>query len=242
MNVQQLRSCLAAAFGATLWLLALAQPLRAAELRPFEASYAWIWHGMTVAVSRLTLEQQDDTWVYRSASEPRGIGRLLAERPKTVSVLRATDAGVQPLSYEADDGTGSPKRTVKLRYDWQTGRVTGTYEQAHLDLPLGPEVQDDSSAQVAMMLELIRGRKPDHFALVDKSGVREYRYRREGEETLETALGRVATVVYASERANSPRVNRYWCAPEHGFVPMRVEQKRADEVQWTMEIQSLRRK
>ena len=36
------------------------------ELKPFEASYAWIWHGLNVAVSTLTLERTGDTWSYRS--------------------------------------------------------------------------------------------------------------------------------------------------------------------------------
>ena len=211
------------------------------ELRPFEASYAWIWHGMAVAASTLRLEKTGDTWTYTSKSEPRGIGKLLAERPKTTSVLRLTDAGVQPLSYQGDDGTSSSRRTVKVRYDWSAQRVTGVYEDTAVDLPLTPGVQDDSSVQVAMMVELLRGRTPERFALLDKNSVRQYRYQREGEETLKTPLGDVATVIYSSQRANSPRVNRYWCAPDRGYIPLRVEQKRGDDVQWTMEIQSLRR-
>ena len=58
--------------------------------KPFEASYNWIWHGMTVAVSTLQLEHQEgNKWVYRSKSEPRGIGRLFSERPIQESVLRS---------------------------------------------------------------------------------------------------------------------------------------------------------
>src|SRR5207248_792491 len=51
------------------------------ELKPFEASYAWIWHGMTVAISTLKLEKTGDTWTYSSHSEPRGIGKVFPERP-----------------------------------------------------------------------------------------------------------------------------------------------------------------
>src|SRR6266404_3126120 len=51
------------------------------ELKPFEASYAWVWHGMNVAVSSLKLEQHQYTWVYSSKSDPRGIGKVFAERP-----------------------------------------------------------------------------------------------------------------------------------------------------------------
>src|ERR1700761_8218847 len=74
------------------------------ELQPFEASYAWSWHGMTVAGSTLKLQKQGDLWVYASKSSPRGIGKMFSERPVQKSILRVTDHGVQPLSYEADDG------------------------------------------------------------------------------------------------------------------------------------------
>lgn len=211
------------------------------QLKPFEASYAWIWHGMTVAVTTLKLEKTDDGWTYTSRSEPRGIGKIMSQRPKTVSVLRVTDAGVQPVSYKGDDGTSSTKRSIDIKYDWQAKRVTGVYEETKVDLPLKGDVQDDSSVQVAMMVELLAGRTPEHFSLIDKNSVREYRYTREGDDTIDTAIGKVATVVYRSQRANSPHVNRYWCAPDRGYIPMRVEQKRGDEVQWSMQILTLKR-
>jgi hypothetical protein len=232
------------------WLAALAlllggtaaqAPAGADELRPFEASYTWIWHGMTVAVTTLKLEKTGATWTYSSRSEPRGIGRLTSQRPKTLSVLEVTDEGVRPLSYHGDDGTGSTKKTVNVTYDWSRQRVTGVYEDTPVDLALTPGVQDDSSVQIALMVELLRGHTPERFALLDRNSILEYRYQREGEQTLTTPVGALATVVYASQRVNSPHINRYWCAPDRGYIPLRVEQKRGDEVQWTMEIRKLKR-
>jgi hypothetical protein len=187
------------------------------------------------------LEQSGDSWTYTSKSEPRGIGKLLSQRPTTVSVLKVTDALVEPVSYKGDDGTSSTKRTVDVKYDWNQHKVTGVYEDTPVDLALTAGVQDDSSVQVAMMAELLRGRTPDRFSVLDKNSVREYRYTRDGEETLKTPFGDVATIIYRSQRANSPRFNRYWCAPDRGYIPMRVEQKRGDEVQWAMEIESVKR-
>ena len=211
------------------------------ELKPFEASYAWSWHGMNVAVSTLTLAQSGDTWTYRSKSEPRGLGNLLSERPTQQSVLRVTDTGTQPLSYQASDGTSSTRRAVDVKYDWDQGRLTGVYEDVKVDLPLTPGVQDDASVQVALMVELLRGQTPEHFSLLNKNAVREYRYVREGEATVQTPFGKIASIIYRSEREGSPRVTRFWCAPWRGYVPMRVEQKRGDEIEWTMEIRSLSR-
>jgi hypothetical protein len=210
------------------------------ELKPFQASYTWVWHGMSVALSTLKLDRRDDdTWVYQSKSEPRGIGRVFSERPQMESVMRVTDAGVQPLSYRADDGTSSTKRDADVKFDWDRGRVTGVYEDAKVDLPIQPGIQDDLSVQIALMHELLKGRTPDKFLLLNGNSVREYRYVREREETLSTRLGTIPTVVYRSEKANSPRVTRFWCAPSRGYIPLRVEQKKNDEVEWRMEIESL---
>src|ERR1700733_9423441 len=78
------------------------------EISAFETSYAWSWHGATVAVSTLKLEHQGgNIWVYSSTSDPRGLGRLYPIHPKLTSVLRVTDHGVEPQSFRADAGSGA---------------------------------------------------------------------------------------------------------------------------------------
>jgi len=221
--------------------LAANQVASADELKPFEASYGWFWHGMNVAVSTLKLEQQQDNWVYSSKSDARGIGRMFSERPTQQSTLRVTAAGARPLHYKAEDGTSSTKRDVDLQFDWEAKRVTGVYEDAKVDMPLQPGTQDDLSVQIAVMVELLAGRTPDQFLLIDKNSVREYQYTREGEESLSTALGKVDTVIYRSQKKGSPRVTRFWCAPQQGYIPVRVEQKKGDDVQWAMQVQSVKR-
>ncbi len=226
---------------ALLCIAAFASAANADELKPFEASYAWIWHGMTVAVSSLKLEQHADTWTYASRSDPRGLGRMFSERPTQKSTLRVTASGVEPLSYKADDGTESTKRDADVQFDWEHDRATGVYEDAKVDMPLQKGIQDDLSVQIALMVELLAGRAPEAFLMIDKNSVREYRYAREGEESLSTPLGKIDTIVFRSQKKGSPRVTRFWCAPSRGYIPMRVEQKKDDDVQWTMEIRSLKR-
>jgi hypothetical protein len=219
----------------------MAQFANADELKPFEASYTWIYHGMTVAVSTLKLEQHQDTWVYSSKSAPRGIGRLFSERPTQQSTLKVTENGVRPLHYKADDGTSSTKRDADVQFDWDHNRATGVYEDAKVDMPLQPGTQDDLSVQIALMVELLTGRTPDRFLMIDKNNVREYRYTRDREDSIDTPLGKVDTVVYRAQKAGSPRVTRFWCAPSRGYIPMRVEQTKGDDVQWTLQVQSVKR-
>jgi len=212
----------------------------AQELEPFEASYAWSWHGATVAISRLKLEHQDgDTWVYSSTSEPRGLGYLYPLRPALRSTLRIGAQGVQPLSFKADGG--GAEHNANVTFDWGAGRASGVYEGVPVDMPIKPGIQDDLSVQIAMMVELLRGHTPDKFSLLSGNSVREYRYSQDGEETLTTPVGTIKTIIYRSEKQNSPRTTRFWCAPSLGYIPLRVQQKRKDDVEWTMQIQSVKR-
>jgi hypothetical protein len=226
---------------AAIVLLANVDTAAADELKPYTATYNGIWRGMTVAVSTLKLEQTGDTWTFSSRSEPRGIGKLASGvfPPLQVSVVRVTDQGVQPQSFKSSGG--DPGKTILLNYDWQLHRVTGVYEGTEVNLPLTPQVQDDGSVQLALMVELLAGRTPPTVQLIDKNSVREYEFSRDSEATIKTAMGDVHTLVFKSQKKNSPRITRFWCAPDRGYVPMRVQQKKGEDVQWTLEIQSLKR-
>lgn len=225
----------------TLALAAVTSAARADELKPYRATYAGIWHGMTVAVSHLDLEHTGDTWTTSSSSSPRGIGRLASGifPPRQVSVVRVTASGVEPQSFRS--AGGDREKSTDLAYDWKAARVTGLYEGTQVDQALAPGVQDDGSVQLALMVELLAGRTPRSFRMIDRNGTREYQFAREGEATLPTPIGAVATVIYRAQKAGSPRITRFWCAPQRGYVPLKVEQTRGDDVQWTMEIQSLTR-
>jgi hypothetical protein len=91
------------------------------------------------------------------------------------------------------------------------------------------------------MVDLLNGTVPEKFLLLDKNRTREYQYSRDGEETLATPGGSIPTIIYHSQKAGSPRVTRFWCAPSQGYIPVRVEQKRKGAVEWTMQIVSVRR-
>lgn len=211
------------------------------ELKPYTATYNGIWHGMTVAASSLKLEHTGDTWTFSSRSEPRGIGKVASGvfPPLQVSVVRVTDRGVLPQSFKSSGGDSG--KSIELRYDWNTHRVTGTYEKTKVDLPLTPQVQDDGSVQLAFMVEILAGRTPPTVQLIDKNSVREYEFTRDGEATIKTPMGDVHTLVFKSQKKNSPRITRFWCAPDRGYIPMKVQQTKGDDVQWTLEIQSLSR-
>jgi hypothetical protein len=211
-------------------------------LRPFESSYAIIWRGFTAGISSFALRQDPSgQWIYVSRNQPHGLFRLVPKASLTLTSRMSVDAGgVRPLEFTAadpDDG----KLQAQVRFDWGALRASGVVEGKAIDMPLHAGVQDDLSIQVAMMQALANGQMPAGISLFDKNGIRDYEYTRVGAETLQTPLGPLPTVIYRSHKANSPRSNRYWCAPELGFVPVQAEQQYNGKVELVIKLQSIHR-
>ena len=212
----------------------------APELRPYEASYDFVVRGMNAGTSSFTLHKDGtDTWTFVSRNRPHGLFGLFSSASLTLtSHMRVGPEGVQPLLFTAAQPDGSDQQ-AELHFDWDHNRVTGFQEDTQVDMPLKPGVQDDLSVQIALLHALLAGHTPTGIALFDKKGIRDYDYARVGEETLHTPVGEVATVVYESHKAYSPRRTRFWCAPQYGYVPMRAEQKREDQVEWATSLRSI---
>jgi len=148
--------------------------------------------------------------------------------------------GVRPLLYTATDpDNGASKGEV--HFDWDANRATGVAEGKKVDMPLRPGVQDDLSMQISLIYALSNDQMPKGIALFDVGGIRDYSFERIGAETLHTPVGDVATIIYRSHKAHSPRSNRYWCAPAFGYVPVQVEQQNNGDVAWTLKLRSIHR-
>lgn len=227
------------------WLLALCcLPAGAQALLPFEAQYAWTLKGISAGRSTLTLQQLDtERWRYASRSVASGLFRLIARGDITQdSQLRISNGQVLPEQYRGDDGTKATGRDVDLHFDWRTRRVSGVYEDTAVDLPIEPGVHDDMSIQIALMIELLRGQVPKSFRLVDRNLTKDYAYSLVETVTLDTPLGPQRTQVYRSQRVGSASSVLYWCAPELGFLPLKVERHDGhDKVEWALNITALTR-
>lgn len=212
--------------------------LDAAELRPFTASYSVTWRGMSAGRSQLHLERlPDGKWRYESSNQARGVFRIaLPGELSQRSVFEIHEGAVRPLNFTADDGGEGASRDAELTFDWNAARVTGTAGGKRVDLPLEPGLQDGMSIQASLLHALLNGRTPERFLMLDGDRVKEYIYTREGEQRLDTAVGTHHTVVFRSARPGTRRGTLFWCAPVLGYLPVRVERRNGDKVEWSMTL------
>jgi len=224
-------------------VLAAAPAVAAATdgLRPFEATFAIGYGGLSVGSSRLALRRDAaaGNWVFESRSIARGLARLVIDSEvHQRSLLSIGEHGVRPLQYRLDDGTEDIRRDVALDFDWDAARVRGVAERRPVDLATVPGLQDALSLQLAAMHELASGRRPARFTMIEKTEPKVYEYDFVRTERLRTVAGELDTLVYRSARTGGERYTLQWFAPALGWLTVRSEQHRGRRTLFTLELRS----
>lgn len=222
---------------------ARAQEPAPAEVAPFTANYAIVWHGISAGTMDLDLRRNPDGgYIYVSRAHASGLFRaFFREEIRQTGWMTVDAEGVHPQRYTGDDGTKDTARDIDLEFDWKDMRVTGIAEKKPVDLALVPNAQDAMSIQIAHMTDLLRGAKISGYPMVDKNAIKDYVYTYEGPARIKTALGEMDTVVWRLQRPNNSRVTRAWHATSLNYLAVRAERMRDGDREWMMEIRSIKR-
>lgn len=223
-----------------------ALPARAADStvpKPFVATYAVTFRGISGGTLRMEFRAgTSNQYTLETHANPSTLARLFVSRDAVErSVMELTPQGLRPLSWFADDAKSGNSGDGKVQFDWAAQRVTGEAEGKPVSLPTEPGMQDRMSMQVSVMAELMRGKEPGTIVMLNDDNVRHYSYTRTGAAALDTALGRIDTLIYESTRPNSNRLSRMWHAPSLDYLPVRMEQVRKGKVETVMTLVSVER-
>ncbi len=200
-----------------------------AVLAGYVAEYRVRYGSIGVGTSRTELARArtPNLWTLETRLSTSGLGRLVAGSGLLQHTLfQLDDAGLRPLAYRFDDGTRHSGREVTLQFDWYSGRVSGHAEDAPVDIPVVPGLQDSASSQAYVQLALQRGGEPGLVPTIEKNRIKLYQYTLLRRERLETEIGSLETVVYRSARDSSSRENLFWYAPQLGYAIVQAEQRR----------------
>jgi len=215
--------------------------------KPFVATYAVTFRGISGGTLRMEFRANSTTgsatqYTLETHANPSALARLFVSHDAVErSVMELTPQGLRPLSWFADDAKSGSSGDGKVQFDWAAQRVTGEAEGKPVSLPTEPGMQDRMSMQVSVMAELMRGKEPGTIVMLNDDNVRHYSYMRTGTEALDTALGRIDTLIYESTRPNSNRLSRMWHAPSLDYLPVRMEQVRKGKVETVMTLVSVER-
>jgi len=225
-------------------LLASSAHAEAAVPRPFSATYAVTYRGIGAGTITFDFARDDATgrYIYETHASPTALARLFVSKAAMErSVMEIDDAGTRPIDWRLDDGKSGKDDDGELRFDWSRNVVTGVVEGETVELATEPNIQDRSSISIAVTTALLRGVEPGTIPLVDDNRIKRYVYTKKETATVDSALGKIDTVIYESTREGSNRTSRFWMAPSLEFLPVRAEQIRKGKVETVMTLQKVER-
>lgn len=219
--------------------LAIAQGAPQSPLPAFHAEYSLKRNGITMGTSTRSLSTAaDGAFIYASSTQADGIiAWFVRDRIDEYSKWIFDGTQIRPLEYSYNRHGGSKTRQVKLSFDWQHHTVTNTIDGDPWRMDIPPDAQDKLVYQLAIMYDLMNGKKNLEYKIADGGKLKDYAFAIEGEEVLNTALGKVKTV--RIQRIGDRRDTTVWCAPQFSYLPVRLEQQDTDGSQLTMQINSL---
>ena len=210
---------------------------------PYQARYEVYASGFSIGEGVISLATTGPgTYQMSSDVRPNGLVALLASGRIHEQVSgEIRDGAIQPSQYERLMDTGRKASTMQLRFDWPAGRVLARNDSDQATLPLSPGVVDPLSLQLVVMGDLKRGRVPDRYSLVDKTQIKTYQIRNQGEETLNTPLGQLRTVRINQYTPGKTRMTTFWVAPDLQYLLVRISQEKDGKEELRMEIRGVER-
>ena len=195
-----------------------------AAIAPFDAAYVVRAAGITAAAARGRFRiDGEGRYVYARTVRPRGLLALFRDdRIEERSEGRWTPDGPVPERYRYDHYKGDSLRSevIEFRPD---GRIHATRRGRVYDLQAPPGTLDRVAQELALMLDMARGRSELRYRVFDKGKIRDYRYRQTGREQTEVPFGRYECIRLEVERHSTKRETRFCLAPALGFLPLWVE-------------------
>lgn len=219
-------------------LALLACPLTRAEklpatlpLPPYTAIYQAVYKTFPLQATH-QLEQAGDDWHFASIAS--GFFGQIEEN----STFAWTADGIRPLHYAYQRNILGHHRSSELTFNPTDNVAAGRKRDKPFTLTLKGNELDTANHALALRVDVARGITEPCYRVVEEDEIDKYCFRVTGRETIESALGKLDTVVVERVRkTDSPRRTRFWLAPSLDYVIARLEhQEQQGQTAYSLEI------
>ena len=216
---------LAARLAPVILLLLCASAPALAMPPPHTAFYEAVAYGNTLK-TRSTVSYEPG--LVRMSLDARVVGflRLLGRfEMSRESILSNGPEGLKLLESHHSETQPRRSREVHTRLDWEANIAQGTQNGKPFEIEVQDGTLDYLSVLLLLMQELRNGNVEtrESVALVERHRLRTYTLIREGNERLQTDLGRLDTVKITRRDEERGIALSAWFAPELHYIPVRFD-------------------
>ncbi len=189
------------------------------------------------------LRRTDSGYVATHRIEPTGLadafvrGEIFAE-----SAFAAGDEGLKPTHYIARDEISSDKLSADIHFDWEAGRIRGSYQTedddapVDIDDPLDALMFDGVSIQYELMHDLMTSGAATEYVLHDVDELKRLTITNIGTQRVRTPAGEFEAIGIRHQAENSSRQTTLWCVAELDYLPVVIERHRKGKLQMRAQL------
>ncbi|MEZ5450453.1 MAG: DUF3108 domain-containing protein [Thiolinea sp.] len=208
-----------------LWALT---PLQAAP-QAFQASYDVVKSGLTLGEMQANLNYAGNRYTYLKQTKANGLAALLSGDTLTErSAGQKRGAQLLPQTYLQHHKNRRKDRRDQFQFNTPT-QVTGNFEGTAYQLNVPNGTLDPALLELRIMDDLAANR-PLVYQVTEKGKLKQYRFQRQGQETLKLPAGTYACEKIHMVRDEGKRSTTLWLAPELGYVPVKIRHDEKGDV------------
>jgi hypothetical protein len=147
--------------------------------------------------------------------------------------------GIVPVENLREDGSDKLEEDLVTEFDATGTKAKVLYRGENLEFDLSPGTVDPQLLSLAVMLDMQQGLPVGTYLALDRTKIKPYPFRAVGEETLDTRIGKYATLVLQEGNDTDTRTRKVWVVPELGYLPVKIEYRKKGKTQAITSIDSL---
>lgn len=212
-------------------------------LEPYTATYKLSRGNFKVGETRYELRIQADGQVlFRAHAETQGLISLLrSDEIIEESRLKLNEEGqliAEEYIYRHQRGDRIEEEK-RIDFDWAKGMAVSRVDDESWELPIKPGTTDRMSLQLKVMQDARCGDQDERmvYHAIDEDELEEFEFTLEGEYVVTTGAGEFRSL--RLQREHGSRTTIFWVAPDLGYLPVRVEQRREDHATISLELEAV---
>lgn len=161
---------------------------------------------------------------FSTQSEAIGIAKLFRdERINERSEWQLVGGRIRPLLYTYSRKGGKRDREIRLNFDWARKVALSEHNAERATVPLANNTLDKSVYLIELMIDLANGMRKTEYTVADHGKINVYQVEVVGEESVQTVVGDLQTLIVERKQAGKSRLTRIWCAKAYHFLPVKLE-------------------
>ena len=172
-------------------------------------------------------KEQDNLFSYETITRPSGFWRVIIDGSiLEKSTFSLKNGVIQSKTYNLTDTIRSKPRQSSAIFDWDNMLLSGHYKDRKFELPLNNYVIDRVALQIAIILNSQQGNNSSEYYILDRDKLLKVQVNNKEIVNIRVPFGEfdALKIDHASEASDS--INSLWLAPELGYIPIKIAQKK----------------